>query len=70
MACDICGKATTNLNALTEQYATDEFKMCCSKCESELNKYIWQIRKLSNSFLRNMLIERMKSEKERAGVFK
>ena len=69
MACDVCGKSTTELETLNDPYKTDDFKVVCPTCARELNDYIWKVRRLSNSFLRNMVIEKMQSERDRAGIF-
>ena len=38
MACDICGKATTNLKALLERYQSADIKMICPECLKTVNK--------------------------------
>jgi hypothetical protein len=38
MACDICGKATTDLEALLERYQAPDIKMICPDCLKTVNK--------------------------------
>lgn len=47
MACDVCGKAVTDLVALREAYQGPTIKMVCRDCETEANKKLWEFRKIA-----------------------
>ena len=38
MACDICGKPTTDLEPLLEKYQAPDIKMICQTCLTTINK--------------------------------
>jgi hypothetical protein len=40
MSCDLCGKVTTTLVQLKDDYRTDDCSMVCNDCEKLLNKYL------------------------------
>ena len=70
MACDVCGKAVSETAALNDTYRTDEIKQVCSSCEKQITDFMWKARKLSNSFVFNLVKEMMQDKRKRSGVFK
>lgn len=46
MACDICGKTGCDLEQLKSEYQTDKISDLCSDCLRDVNKHLWEVRKM------------------------
>lgn len=57
MACDLCGKADTQLEPVNEIFQTSEVKMICQSCKGKADKQIWKIRSSTSSLFRNLVKE-------------
>lgn len=57
MSCDTCGKSTTDLVALRDDYQTREIKSVCRGCEKVINDKLLSIR-LVTATINESLIRR------------
>lgn len=59
MACDICGKATTELESLKPEYQADDIKSVCPACLKVVNhqhsKLLGVVLKMRDSWLREWM---------------
>lgn len=62
MACDLCGKASHELQPVADIYRTSEVQSICPDCEKAANKQIFKIRHSTNALAQNLIKEWMKNK--------
>ncbi len=65
MACDLCGAKGTPLNDLRDQFATDDIRAVCPKCERVINQHLSKIDSMWVR-MRSALLKRFMSERTQA----
>ena len=65
MAFNIFGKKGTHLEDLNKEYQTEKIKQICSSCTADVNKHLWDIRRLSSKMTEHWLKRFMTTLKEK-----
>jgi len=62
MACDLCGKASVELEPVNEIFKTDDVAMICPSCKDMANKHIIKVRHSTSTLFRNLMKEWLKNK--------